>query len=240
MKRLFVVLLAVLAAWARPPQAMAGQEEEAKVADAVLVLQELAQVPERSIPPRLLKNARAVAVIPSVVKAGFIVGGRFGRGVLMLKKNGHWSNPYLITFSGGSVGWQIGVQATDVILVFRTSRSVDAIRRGKFTLGGDIAVAAGPVGRQSEAATDAAMRAGILSFSRSRGLFAGISLEGSALQVDYAATSRYYGRTISGLNDTSGPAPASAARLKAALDRLASLGRRGRMKAANGRKGGSR
>ncbi len=223
MKKILLVFLATLAVCSWPPQAMAGQEEEARVADAVMVINEMARVPEQSIPPRLLRNAKAVAVIPSVVKAGFIVGGRFGRGVLLLKKKNGWGNPYLITFSGGSVGWQIGVQATDVILVFRTSRSVDVIRRGRFTLGGDIAVAAGPVGRQSEAATDATMRAGILSFSRSRGLFAGVSLEGSALQVDYGATSRYYGRKIHGLNDTSGPAPSSAARLKAAISRLASL-----------------
>lgn len=204
------------------PPAMASSKEEAKVADAVIVLKELARVPEKRIPSRLLKNAKAVAIIPDVVKVGFIVGGRFGRGILLLHdaKKG-WGNPYFITFTGGSVGWQIGAQASDVILVFRSNRSVDAIRRGKFTLGGDIAVAAGPVGRQGEVATDAEMRAGILSFSRSRGLFAGVSLEGSVIKMDYAATSRYYGRSIHSLNDSSGGAPASTGRIKSELKRLA-------------------
>jgi len=204
-----------------PGISFAGRGSGDKVADADLVLSELARVPEKGIPARLLRNAKAVAIIPDVVKVGLIVGGRFGRGVLLLKEEKGWSNPYLITFSGGSVGWQVGVQATDIILVFRTSRSVEALRRGKFTLGGDVAVAAGPVGRQSEAATDATMRAGILSFSRSRGLFAGVSLEGSVMAVDYPATSRYYGRKIHALNNNSGSAPTGVSVLKASLSRLA-------------------
>src|SRR5262249_26310007 len=130
-----------------------------------------------------------------VIKAGLLVGGRYGRGVLLARDSyGAWNRPVFITVTGGGVGWQVGIQATDLVLVFKTRTSLDKIfkSQGKVTLGADLAVAAGPLGRQAEAATDAQMRAEILSYSRSRGLFVGLSVEGAALLVDSAATDSYY------------------------------------------------
>jgi hypothetical protein len=141
--------------------------------------------------------------------------------VLVRGKTGAWEPPTFVTLTGGSVGWQAGVQATDVILVFKTRKSIEGLMRGKFTLGADAAVAAGPVGRQAEAATDARLRAEIYSYSRSRGLFAGVSLDGSALQIDPVANAIYYhGRDVTPGATAAGPValPASAVRL---MDRLA-------------------
>lgn len=157
----------------------AGQELRT-VAAAAETLHAFSDLSFRCIPPALMQDAKAVAIIPHVLKAGFMVGGRFGRGVISVRQpDGTWSNPLFITLGGGSVGWQIGIQSTDLVLIFKTGPSLDRILRGqgKLTLGGDIAVAAGPVGRQAEAATDGLLRAEIYSYSRSRGLFAGISLE---------------------------------------------------------------
>ncbi len=164
-----------------------------RVDEATEVLDEIMSIPEKGIPPSLLRDAKAVAIIPGVIKVGFILGGRHGKGVMIVKdKEGKWGYPFFISFTGGSIGWQIGAQSTDVILIFRTRRSVDGIMKGKFTLGADASVAAGPVGRHAEAGTDIQLKAEILSYSRSRGLFAGVSLEGSALQIDYEANGEFY------------------------------------------------
>jgi lipid-binding SYLF domain-containing protein len=148
------------------------------------VLDDLRAIPLRAIPPTLLHGAEGVAIIPHVVKAGLIVGGRFGEGLVMVRNpDGTWSNPVFIALAGGSFGWQIGVQSADIVLVFRSRRSLERVLRGKgkLTLGADVAVAAGPVGRQAEAGTDARLQAEIYSYSRSRGLFAGLALEGAAI-----------------------------------------------------------
>jgi lipid-binding SYLF domain-containing protein len=150
----------------------------------------------KGIPPSLMHDAQGVAVIPHVIKAGFIIGGRFGRGVVMARQpNGDWSNPVFISLAGGGVGWQVGVQSTDVLLVFKTREGVRRLLEGKdkVTLGADVGVAAGPVGRQAEASTDGQLKAEIYSYSRSRGLFAGVSLEGSGLLVDTEANAAFYG-----------------------------------------------
>ncbi len=151
------------------------------------VLDELAAIPLKGIPPALLADAQGVAIIPRVIKAGFIFGGRGGHGVVMVRdKNGAWGEPTFINIGGASVGFQAGVESTDVVLVFRTRKSLDRLLDGKnkFTLGVDAAVAAGPVGRQAAAATDAKLEAEILSYSRSRGLFAGVSFDGAAINAD--------------------------------------------------------
>jgi lipid-binding SYLF domain-containing protein len=174
----------------------AGGREAATVdaaADAVAAFSDLSL---KGIPPALMRDAQGVAVIPNVVKAGFVVGGRFGRGVVLVRQpGGGWSNPVFVTLAGGGVGWQVGVQSTDVILVFKTRDGLDRILqgKGKLTLGGDVGVAAGPVGRQAEAATDGQLKAEIYSYSRSRGLFAGVSLEGAGLVVDADADAAFYG-----------------------------------------------
>jgi lipid-binding SYLF domain-containing protein len=187
----FVVVLTLTAGPLR-----AGGRELRTVEAATEVIHSLSGLWLRDIPPSLLAEAKGVAIIPDVIKAGFLVGGRFGRGVILVRQpDGCWSNPIFITLAGGGVGWQIGVQATDLVLVFKTRSSLDRVLKGKgkLTLGADVAVAAGPVGRQAEAGTDVMLRAEIYSYSRSRGLFAGLSVEGAGLLVDGAANEAFYG-----------------------------------------------
>ena len=176
--------------------ATAATSEERRVADAADVLDQLLRIPERSIPPALLSRAYAVAVIPNVVKVGFGVGGRRGRGILVVRQDdSSWSNPAFITMTGGSIGWQVGAQSTDVILVFRTRKGVERIANGQFTLGADASVAAGPVGRHTSVATDIRFQAEVVSYSRSRGLFAGVAFEGAGITMDRKANVAFYGST---------------------------------------------
>lgn len=184
------LLLPALSVHAEDPPLVRAQ-------NAVRVLREVMQAPDKAIPQDLLKNAKAIAVIPDMVKAGLIFGGRRGEGLISVKSpDGTWSNPSFITLTGGSVGFQAGVSSTDVVLVFRTQRGVDSIVDGKFTMGADAAAAAGPVGRTATAATDAQMKAEIYSYSRSRGLFAGVALDGSVLRIDYDANAAIYGAGV--------------------------------------------
>jgi len=164
--------------------------------DAAAVLDEIMSTPEATIPASLMGDARCIAVIPSVVKVGFIFGGRHGRGLLSCRLASGWSRPSYILITGGSFGLQIGAQATDFVLVFTNERAAKALVTRKITLGGDASVSAGPVGRTAEAATDATLRTEIYSYSRSRGLFAGLSLEGSSLGVDVEANQMVYGDDV--------------------------------------------
>ncbi|MCB1554520.1 MAG: lipid-binding SYLF domain-containing protein [Xanthomonadales bacterium] len=175
--------------------ALAGEKEIQKARDAVVVLDEIMRAPDQSVPASLLRDAYAVAVIPNVVKAGFVVGGRGGKGLISVKTaNGTWSNPSYLKLAGASVGFQAGVQATDVVLVFRSKKGVDTIVNGKVTLGGDMSVAAGPVGRTAQASTDGHFKAEIYSYSRARGLFAGVALDGAIISIDHRANQSIYGR----------------------------------------------
>lgn len=168
-----------------------------RAANSVRVLNDIMQAPDKAIPQDLLQDAKAIAVIPDLLKVGFVFGARRGEGLISVKSaNGTWSNPSFITMTGGSVGFQAGVSSTDVVLIFRTQRGVDSIVRGKFTLGADASAAAGPVGRTATAATDGQLKAEIYSYSRSRGLFAGVALDGSALRIDYDANAAVYGAGI--------------------------------------------
>jgi lipid-binding SYLF domain-containing protein len=177
--------------------AQAGEEENKRAENAVRVLKEIMMAPDKSIPKDLLENAHAIAVIPDVIKAGLVVGGRHGDGLISVKtRDGTWSNPSFIGLTGGSLGFQAGVSSTDVVLVFRTQRGVDSIVHGKFTLGADASAAAGPVGRSATASTDAQLHAEIYSYSRSRGLFAGAALDGSAITIDNDANQAVYGEGI--------------------------------------------
>lgn len=165
-----------------------------KLETARSVLEDFIEIPENRIPPALLEDAYGIAVIPSVVKVSFIVGGRRGTGVLAVRRaNGKWSHPGFVSLTGGSIGWQAGASSTDIILVFKSRRSIDRIARGDVTLGGDASVAAGPVGRSASAATNARFDAEVYSYSRARGLFAGVSLEGAALGIDDRANAEFYG-----------------------------------------------
>ncbi len=179
---------------------ISGQKEEAspaptvkRVEDAIDVMTEIMNIPEESIPTALLRNAFGIAIIPRVFKAAYVLGGQHGKGILVVQtSDGEWSNPSFIAITGGSIGWQIGVQSADFILVFKSKRSVENITRGKFTLGADASVAAGPVGRGAEASTDIALKAEIYSYQRSRGLFAGISIKGASLRIDHEANAAFY------------------------------------------------
>jgi lipid-binding SYLF domain-containing protein len=167
--------------------------EDETVRLATAVFQENISVPLGGIPRALLANSHGIAIIPNVLKGSFIVGARHGYGVLLIRDGqGSWHAPMFVSLTGGNVGWQVGVQATDVILVFKTRKSIDGILAGKFTLGADAAAAAGPVGRNASAATDTRLQAEIYSYSRARGLFAGVSIDGSVIQVDAFANAAYY------------------------------------------------
>jgi lipid-binding SYLF domain-containing protein len=184
------LLLPTMAVHAEDPPLVRAQ-------NAVRVLAEVMKAPDKAIPQDLLRDAKAIAVIPDMLKVGFVFGGRRGEGLISVKSpNGTWSNPSFITMTGGSVGFQVGVSSTDVVLIFRTQRGVDSIVRGKFTLGADASAAAGPVGRTASAATDEQLKAEIYSYSRTRGLFAGVALDGSALRIDYDANAAVYGAGI--------------------------------------------
>jgi lipid-binding SYLF domain-containing protein len=150
-------------------------------------------MPEQNIPTWLLERAYAVAVIPTVIKVGLGIGGRRGKGVLVVRKdNGSWSNPIFVNLTGGSFGFQVGVQSADVVLVFTSKQSIEGIVGGKVTLGADASVAAGPIGRQSSAATDIGLTAQVYSYSRASGLFAGVALDGSAITIDAASNESFY------------------------------------------------
>lgn len=186
--------LAALLALCLALPAHAATREEKRVAEATEVLNQLLRIPEQSIPPTLLSSAYAIAVVPNVVKAAFGVGARHGKGVLIVRRpDNSWSNPAFISLTAGSFGFQIGAQATDVILVFKSRKGVDGLENGKLTLGADASIAAGPVGRTTSAATDVQLKAEVYSYSRSRGLFAGVSLEGSGVAMDRKANAAYYG-----------------------------------------------
>ena len=183
----------VLAACLSTATAAPTSKLDKRLDSATSVLRQLDRIPEQGIPPKLLRNAYGVAVIPNVIKGSFMVGGAFGKGVLVVRRpDGSWSNPAFIAMGAGSFGFQIGGQSSDIVLVFKTRKSVDNITNGKLTLGGDAAVAAGPVGRYSSAATDGRLRAEIYSYSRNRGLFAGVSLEGGWIGMDTKANFAFY------------------------------------------------
>ncbi len=174
----------------------AQQEEADRLKEATTVLKELKDAPDVAVPRWVAEKCIAVAVFPSVKKGGLVVGGHFGRGVLSAKssKSGTWSSPSFLTLTGGSFGLQAGGQAIDLVLVVMDQRGLEQLLKNQFKVGGDASVAAGPVGRDAEASTDLQMRAKILSYSRTRGLFAGITLKGSTIRQDRDANERFYGR----------------------------------------------
>jgi lipid-binding SYLF domain-containing protein len=203
--------------------AFAGPREDSRLATATAVLTETQGMPDQSVPNWLLQRAEGIAVLPTVVKVGLVLGGRGGKGVLAVRDvQGRWSNPMFITLAGGSFGWQAGIETSDIILVFTTRRSLEGVTGGKLTLGVDAAVAAGPVGRQASAATDIGLSE-VYCYSRSRGLFAGLAIDGSVLTIDNGANSAFYGRTGllgSDILSQNLPLPATARPLLDALDRI--------------------
>ena len=172
----------------------AAPDQNERALNAVRVLEQVQAIPESAIPDKLLDEARAIVIVPDTIKAGLVIGGRHGKGVMAVKNpDGTWSSPAFVKLTGGSVGFQAGVQSADVVLVFRSDRGLDSIVNGKFTLGADAGVAAGPLGRNASTATDGQLKAEIWSWSRARGLFAGVALDGAVLSIDDAANQSAYG-----------------------------------------------
>ena len=171
----------------------------ALVEESGRVLAEIQDMPDQGIPSDLLRECAAIAVFPSTISAGLGIGGKYGQGIIMVREGerGKWSPPAIFTIVGGSIGWQIGGQATDFVLLIGNRRSVDGILQGKFKLGADASVAAGPVGRAAEASTDVQLKGGILSYSRSRGLFAGAKLEGAVITQHWDGNKELYAKSLS-------------------------------------------
>ena len=221
--KLAIAVTAVALVLAACPCRVWGQAQEATTLDtATNVLNEFIALPTEGIPHAMLSKAQGLVIVPNMVKLGFVVGGRHGKGVVVVRdQNGVWRPPQFITMTGGSVGWQAGIQSSDIVMVLNTQRSVAGIMSGKFTIGVDASAAAGPVGRQASAATDLKLQAEVYSYSRSRGLFVGASFDGSVLQIDNAANRAYY--TAAGLlpdgsaTKPNTPLPQAASRLLATL-----------------------
>src|ERR1700716_3150193 len=227
MKKWTVAMAGVLAfstlAVARPAS---DKDERERLVNAGKVMKEILDVPD-DIPQDILDKARCVVVLPSVVKAAFIVGGSYGRGVMVCRTSkdftGPWGAPAMYALEGGSVGFQIGGQATDFVILVMNGSGVDSLLHSKVKLGADASVAAGPKGRDAQAATDVTFRAEMLSYSRSRGAFAGVSLEGSTLRPDDDANRRLYGKDMSAariISESKVEAPPAAHDLIATLQRV--------------------
>lgn len=170
---------------------------ESRINESKLVLDEIMVSPDQSIPEELLAKAKAIAIYPNVLKGGFIFGARFGRGVVLAKdEQGNWGPVAFSTLGGGNFGLQIGGQLTDLVFVVMNERGLSGLLSNNFTLGADASVAAGPVGRYSQAATDLSLRAGILAYSRSRGLFAGVALDGAVVTQDNNSNTAFYGKPV--------------------------------------------
>lgn len=190
---IFMSLLFTTASAQDSDEQNTNSKQEEKIEASSKVLKDFADMKE-NIPQDLLKITQGIIVVPKLINAGFVLAGKRGKGIAMVKlEDGTWSNPVFVTITGGSVGFQIGVQAVDLVLIFKNRETLQNIGKGSFTLGGDISVTAGPVGRNSTASTDYKLEAEVYSYSRSKGLFAGISLGGSAIAVDAKANAAYYG-----------------------------------------------
>lgn len=195
MKNVMVIIGIIILCLSVVTPVLAAGNEEQKVEQAAEVLEEIMEITDAGgIPVSLLEDAHGVMVIPDVLKVGYILGGRHGKGILVTKtESDSWSNPVFVELKAGSIGWQIGVQSTDLVLLFDSEESIEKILDSEFTLGADASVAAGPAGRGIGAQTDVGFESEIYSYSKSKGLFAGVSLEGASLQVDYNSTESYYG-----------------------------------------------
>lgn len=180
-------------------QGVAEPKAEAvdRLNDAANILNQLVSAPDDAIPEAVLARAKCVGIVPSMIKGGFVVGGRHGRGVATCRTPNGWSAPAFFTLSGGSWGAQIGVQSTDLVMMFMNDKGMEDLMSSNFKLGGEASVAAGPVGRQAQAATDITMKAEVLTYSRTRGLFAGLELSGAAVRQDEESTNSFYGRPVS-------------------------------------------
>ncbi len=199
-------LLCVLAL--APALTFAAGDAEKHIRAAADVFNEIMSTPDKGIPQELLEKAECIGIVPGLKRAGFIVGAKYGKGVLVCRTaSGRWSGPEVIRIEGGSVGLQIGAGETDLVFLIMNQHGQNKLLEDKFTIGGDVSAMAGPVGRTAEAQTDALMHAEILSYSRARGVFAGISLDGSTLRPDQEENRELYGRDITPKEIIMGDAP---------------------------------
>ena len=210
MKKVIVVLAALaLSGFAF------GADEQAQVQERVqragTVFNEIMTAPDNSIPGNVLEHAKCVAIVPSMVSAGFMVGGKHGRGVATCRTGNGWSAPAFFDVTGGSYGLQIGAQKTDLVMLIMNEKGMEHLLASKFELGGEAGVAAGPVGRQGTAATDWKMNAEVLTYSRSKGVFAGVDLSGASIKQDEDATKAFYGKDVTFKDALTGHVPPPAA-----------------------------
>jgi len=227
MQRILAVVLAVLSLTVASRDAVAVSATDQRLEDSRRVFESFANLSEQAIPTWLLERAYGVVVFPRVIKGALIIGGRGGKGVMAVRNpDGSWSNPVFVTLGGANLGFQWGVQSTELVLVLTSRKSVEGIAGGKVTLGADASVAAGPLGRSAAAATDATLQAQVLGYARNAGLFAGVALDGSVIAVDDRANASSYG--VSGilasqiLEGRIASAPAAAREFTAALARATS------------------
>lgn len=223
MKKLFVVS-AILLAFAA--SAFASERRDAdldRIQSATTVLNQIMSAPDRAIPDSIMSGAKCIAIIPSSLKAGFIFGANYGKGVASCRTDKGWSAPAFFKVTGGSFGFQAGGQASDLVLIVRTDNGMQQMLRSKFKLGADASAAAGPVGRDAQAMTDLTLRAQVLTYSRARGLFAGVALSGGVVKQDQADTTAFYGKDYSFRSVLNGevPAPTDANALLQMLEKYA-------------------
>jgi SH3 domain-containing YSC84-like protein 1 len=199
----------------------AGKEDAVKIInESANVFNEIMSAPDKGIPQEILEKSQCIGIVPNMKRAGFIVGAKYGKGVLTCRTDHGWSAPSIIRIEGGSVGLQIGAGETDLVFIVNNKTGQEKLMKDKFTLGGDASVMAGPVGRSGEAQTDAMMHAEILSYSRARGVFAGISLDGSTLRPDKGDNEALYGHPVTQQEVLTGAVkrPAEASVLYSTLD----------------------
>jgi len=197
LKRLLIFSTLVVIA-AQVAVASDRDDDVARTQRAAQVFKEIMQTPDKGIPSDLLDSAKCIAIIPGDKKFAFIFGGSYGRGVASCRTGHGWSAPMFIAIDGGSVGYQIGGSSTDIVMLFMNAKALQSLLSDKFKLGADASVAAGPVGRNATAATDLKLNAEILSYSRAKGVFAGVSLDGAVVQADKSGNQAFYGDTVSG------------------------------------------
>jgi len=222
MRKYTMLCLTLMLAFSVCARASSDRDDDIhRIQESSLIFQEILGTPDRAIPQNLLDSAECIAIIPAELKFAFFAGGSYGKGVVTCRTARNWSAPLFISVGGGSIGFQFGGSSTDYILVFRGRRGLQKLLSDKFKIGADITAAAGPVGRSAAAGTDIALRAEILTYSRSRGVFAGISLSGAVVQADEAGNHAFYGGDFSkhDILDGKVAAPAQAMVLLAAVSK---------------------
>ena len=210
------------------PATARADEEQGRIEEAIIVLEEIMAAPDKAIPEAILGRAAAIAIFPSTVKGGFFLGGQRGHGFITARDpdTGAWSPPAFLTLTGGSIGLQVGAQSIDIVLLIKGRRGLTRLLDNQFKLGGDASAVLGPVGRSVEASTDLQLTAEILSYSRTRGVFAGMALGGATLRADRDANERFYGERLDSMQivldgETGSRLPAAVTNLRRALERLA-------------------